>query len=218
MCKYTQPLIFQVFQEHNLFLKVIEKTKWYERLIKITMRAFASNLARRKQPVTRVLYVTNKSLMLIHSSSWQRLKIYITSSKIYIEENYGKQYNAPIYRKQGIQMWFHLTQNVVIGDMNGIKRSDLSEFLSSILCKGHLGPDSSTGWRLSVESWIHSLWLCGANSSCRTTSTFCHSSHLSARPSPSSILTTSDILGRSNGEPWVHSSATWISDSTSASM
>nr|GMD04816.1 hypothetical protein TEA_018319 [Ipomoea batatas] len=85
----------------------------------------------------------------------------------------------------------------------------------------HLGPDSSSGRIFEVESaMIHSvlgLWWWVWMRSARKVSSFCHSSHFSARPSPSSIRTTSDILGRSNGEFCVHRRATWISCSTSSS-
>nr|GLL28648.1 hypothetical protein TEA_018319 [Ipomoea trifida] len=85
----------------------------------------------------------------------------------------------------------------------------------------HLGPDSSSGRIFEVESaMIHSvlgLWWWVWMRSARKVSSFCHSSHFSARPSPSSIRTTSDILGRSNGEFCVQRSATWISCSTSSS-
>ena len=75
----------------------------------------------------------------------------------------------------------------------------------------HLGPESSTACRLSVESTIHSDVRCGIKSMSwlRTNSTFCHSSHRSARPSPSSMRTTSPIFGRSIGDPCVHKSATY---------
>lgn len=81
------------------------------------------------------------------------------------------------------------------------KEKERLKIQNKLLSLIHLGPDNSTACKFSVESTIQSEVGCGASStSCRSTSTFCHSSHFSAKPSPSNILTTSDILGRSMGE------------------
>ncbi len=77
----------------------------------------------------------------------------------------------------------------------------------------HRPAESSTASMLKVESSTQSESARGIKSISwprRTISTFCHSSHLSANPSPSSMRTTSAILGLSVGDICVHSNATCI--------
>lgn len=74
---------------------------------------------------------------------------------------------------------------------------------------GHRPPESSIASWLYTESSPQSNLCCILSYSClRVTSTCCHSSHRSAKPSPSNIRTTSDMVGRSSGEGWVQSNAT----------
>ncbi len=75
----------------------------------------------------------------------------------------------------------------------------------------HRPAESSTASMLMVESSIQSERARGMRSlswPCLTSSTFCHSSQRSASPSPSSMRTTSTILGLSVGDICVHSNAT----------
>jgi hypothetical protein len=87
----------------------------------------------------------------------------------------------------------------------------------SIVTDYHLPADSSIASGLYIESSAQSNLLCIRSYSCLlVTSTCCHSSHRSARPSPSSIRTTSDMDGRSSGDACVHSNAICIIISSSS--
>ncbi|KAM0932834.1 hypothetical protein DsansV1_C38g0233141 [Dioscorea sansibarensis] len=72
------------------------------------------------------------------------------------------------------------------------------------------GPESSMASTTRDDSSTKSMYLRGGCSDDRNlgVSTFCEASHLSARPSPSSILSTSAILGRCEGWYCVHRRAT----------
>ncbi|KAK8691539.1 hypothetical protein V6N13_075046 [Hibiscus sabdariffa] len=65
----------------------------------------------------------------------------------------------------------------------------------------HLGPESSMASSTSDDSSMKSEYLCGglSHDSNFGVFTICEASHFSAKPSPSSILNTSDIFGRCNG-------------------
>lgn len=98
-----------------------------------------------------------------------------------------------------------------------------SLYVQSVLKDDYLGPDNTSGaiWEVESINWgvLFRWWeewtiLLKFR---RELSSFCHSSHLSAKPSPSSICNTSDIFGRSTGELCVQSSATWIICSSSSS-
>lgn len=140
------------------------------------------------------------------------LPIEITSARnFHIWYKLGIEKETKVKEKKKIMhiCWYHFqTQN-----------SSWRGFHCALKREDHLGPDNSSGGMWDEESTIQLVfaWWVWLNS-WRNTSSCCHSSHLSAKPSPSSILTTSDILGRSIGELCVHSRATWIRFSTSSSM
>lgn len=70
------------------------------------------------------------------------------------------------------------------------------------------GPDSCVASISQEESWISSQCGIDGASRLRRFSASHHFSHRSTNPSPSNILTTSDILGRSLGDVCEHKSAT----------
>ena len=112
----------------------------------------------------------------------------------------GFEWHLPsplIVRTQGTRSVLH----------NRCQRKALIERRDNVI--HHLGPESWTGCKLSVESTTHSdiRWANSSTSWPRTTSTFFHSSQRSARPSPSSICLTSAIFGLSIGKDCVQSSA-----------
>lgn len=81
----------------------------------------------------------------------------------------------------------------------------------------HLGPESSIASTTSEDSSMKSEYL-GVGFSHDLNlgvSTFWEASHFSAKPSPSNILSTSDILGRSDGLNLVHRRATLTISSNS---
>eukprot|EP00268_Persea_americana_P006598 TRINITY_DN1237_c0_g1_i2.p1 TRINITY_DN1237_c0_g1~~TRINITY_DN1237_c0_g1_i2.p1 ORF type:complete len:126 (+),score=14.91 TRINITY_DN1237_c0_g1_i2:269-646(+) len=114
----------------------------------------------------------------------------------------------------------NLNQNVM-RSLTELPEDSLSLTLnqSAMICfidLSYLPPDNSMAEWLYSDSSPQSNLLWNLSCSClRVTSTCCHSSHLSANPSPSSIRTTSDIGGRSSGDACVQSKAIWIIISTS---
>lgn len=91
--------------------------------------------------------------------------------------------------------------------------------LKNNLGKFHLGPESSMAWINKEESLVRSENRSDKDNSCGlhllVLSALWEASHFSARPSPSSMRTTSDIFGLWLGRYCVHKSATWTISSSS---
>lgn len=165
-------------------------------------------------------YINEKTNKKIYYLKMSVTQIFCTIENWRKHQSPSELYKPLLYNtkfQSSLLLWNNFNYNLFL-QLSLTSDKTKKKKIESILEWIHLGPESSIAWTSNEESSVRSEYLSDAENSWGlhlVDSTLWEASHLSARPSPSSIRTTSDILGLWPGRYWVHKSATCTISSSS---